>query len=260
MCKFLFCDMDGTLIDDNQEIHPKNIELMREWQKHNHKIVLCTGRNIIECKTVLNKFDFPYDYLILNNGGHILDKSHTLFEEKINHNIGCAILDFTTKFHGMWSFYCDGKETYGYLNGKTYDHSGYGNMEIDRDFIEMYHNAGDFQIIWFNQDNHQMDTTTYCLDYIRKHMPSKFQSYVNQYFVDIVPLECSKGEGIRKLLSLIDDDVDAVYSIGDSYNDISMFKASHHSATFQYADEYVKNYAKKIVNYVYEFLEDGLEE
>ena len=36
MGKFLFCDMDGTLIDDNQEIHPKNIELMREWQKHNH--------------------------------------------------------------------------------------------------------------------------------------------------------------------------------------------------------------------------------
>ena len=103
----------------------------------------------------------------------------------------------------MWSFYCDGKETYGYLNGKTYDHSGYGNMEIDRDFIEMYHNAGDFQIIWFNQDNHQMDTTTYCLDYIRKHMPSKFQSYVNQYFVDIVPLECSKGEGIRVRTSLV---------------------------------------------------------
>lgn len=260
MSKMLFCDMDGTLIEDNKLIHSKNIELLNKWQNKGYKIVLCTGRNIVECQMILKKIDIPYDYLVLNNGGHILDKEKTLYEKKINHDVGCAILDFTTRFHGMWSYYCNGKETYGYLNGKTYDHSGHGNIEIDDDFIKLYHKAGDFQIIWFHQDNQQMDNTLYCLDYIRKYFVEDIEPHLNLHYVDLVPIGCSKGESVKKLLSLIDDHIDKVYAIGDSYNDIAMFKEADITATFSYADIQVKKHADNIVDYAYEFILKGLED
>lgn len=260
MTKLLFCDMDGTLIDENKEIHPKNIEMMRMWQKKHHKIALCTGRNIMECQTVLKQLNIPYDYLVLNNGGHILDKEKTLYEKKINHDVGCAILDMTTQFSGLWSYYCDGKDNYAYINGCTMDHSGSSNIEVDKDFKELYHQTGDFQIICFNQENREMDTTYYCLDYIRKQFPLDVEPHINLFYVDIVPPGCSKGEGVKTLLSLIDEKIDKTYAIGDSFNDMSMFKNVDVAGTFVYADREVQDHADKIVHYVYELLEYGLEE
>lgn len=260
MSKLVFCDIDGTLILDNKEMNPKDIEILKRWQQLGNKIALCTGRNIMECQMVLKTIDIPYDYLVLNNGGHILDKQSTLYEKKISQDIGCSILDITTQFHGLWSYYCNGKETYGYLNGKTYDHRGRGNMEIDGSFYEMYHKAGDFQIIWFHQDNQQMDDALYCLDYIRKRFSDSIEPHVNQHYVDIVPLGCSKGEGIKQLMSLIDDDIEKTYAIGDSYNDISMFESVDVAATFHRAEINVKKHTDCYVDYVYEFLLQSLGE
>jgi len=252
--------MDGTLIHENREIHPKNIEMMREWKKHHHQIVLCTGRNIMECQTVLKQLHIPYDYLVLNNGGHILDKEETLYEKKIDHNIGCAILDMTTQFNGLWSYYCDGKDNYAYINGRTLDHSGSSNIEVDGNFKDLYHQTGDFQIICFHQENKEMDTTYYCLDYIRKYFSLDVEPHINLHYVDIVPPGCSKGEGVKTLLSLIDEKINKTYAIGDSYNDVSMFLNVDVSYTFDYADKEIRDHADKIVHYVYELIENELEE
>ena len=82
------------------------------------------------------------------------------------------------------------------------------------------------------------------------------ETHINQFYVDVVPVGCSKGTGVKTLLSLIDQKIDKTYAIGDSFNDTSMFENVDVSATFNYADEEVKKKADKIVSYVYEFLSE----
>ena len=48
--------------------------------------------------------------------------------------------------------------------------------------------------------------------------------------IDIVKKGCSKGQGILKLEELINDET---AGIGDSYNDLEMFKVVDHSFTFK---------------------------
>ncbi len=256
MTRLLFCDMDGTILDAQDELHPKNFVEMKRWQEEGNLIALCTGRNIMECQSSLKRFDIPYDYLVLNNGGHILDKEKTLYEKKISHNVGCQILALTTNIEGMWSYFCDGKDNYAYLDGKTYQHNGLENEEVSKEFHQLYNETDDFQILCFNQDNQEMNNIYYCLDQIQKMFFNDVETHINQFYVDVVPVGCSKGTGVKTLLSLIDQKIDKTYAIGDSFNDTSMFENVDVSATFNYADEEVKKKADKIVSYVYEFLSE----
>ena len=255
--KLLFCDMDGTLVDEYNMIHPRNIEALRAWQTQGNKLVICTGRNKIESQGVLNKYNVPYDYLILNNGGSILDRETVLYECTIAHEIGVSILDLSTSIEGMYSYFYDGNKSYAYMNEKTYIYDGFKNIEIDQDFIELYQNTKSFQIICFNQEDHEMYNSYYCIDQIMKHNQSEIEIHINQYYVDIVPPSCSKGTGIEKLLEILALPVDQIYAIGDSYNDISMFKKADISCSFTYSEPEVQEYTTQVVDYLYEFIEEG---
>lgn len=253
MSKFLFCDIDGTLIENNKERNPVDMEVLKYWQYLEHKIVLCSNRNYQEWKNLCQCIKIPYDYLILSNGAQIFDKERKLYEKKIDYHVGVSILDYLTQYHNIWIFYYDGNHIYGYFNHKTYDHSYYGDIEIDLDFKEQYHQTKDFQMIWFYQDNHEMDNILFYLDDIRKqHQQIDFS--INEHYIDIVPKECSKGNAIKKLLSFINEDIEKSYGIGDSYSDISLFENVDISASFSHSLYDVRRYTDSCVNYAYEFI------
>jgi len=256
--KILFSDFDGTLVEDNQELSQRNKEMMKELQKQGHLMVICTGRNIKEFQKDDQIFHFPFDYLILNNGGHIVDKNYqTLYEKKIAKQVGIDILKHAMAYSGMWSYFCDGKVNYAYKDGMTYNH-GVDNGLVDEDFVSLYENADHFQIVCFNQDDGGIEDTQKCYDYVIENYGQDVEAYFNLHYVDVVPKGCSKGTGVHQLLEILKKDVDEVYAIGDSYNDLSMIQEATYGYTFYHAHDDIKKAADKHVNYVYEVIEDML--
>lgn len=256
--KVLFSDFDGTLVEGNKELSQKNKEMMKRLQDEGHLMVICTGRNIKEFQKDQQVFHFPFDYLVLNNGGHIVDKNYqTLYEKVIDQQVGIDILDHSTSYPHMWSYFCDGKETYAYKDGITYDHS-IGDVPIDKDFISLYHHAHHFQILCFNQDDAGMQDTKVCYNYVQEHYQNEVEAYFNLHYVDVVPYGCSKGTGIHQLLKLLKQDIEEVYAIGDSYNDLSMIQEATHGYTFHHAHEDIRQATKRYVHFVYEVIEDML--
>lgn len=257
--KILFSDMDGTLIDKNLSISDKNIEMMKELKRQGHCIALCTGRNLFETRQITDHIDFPFDYLVLNNGGHILNRNYeTLFEKKIDKKIGIDILKHTTSYLGMWSFYCDGHVNYGYKDGITINHGDIEKHPIDIDFHKAFLNADYFQIIAFNQDDEGIENAKKCYDYIQEHYGEYVEAYFNTHYVDVVPSGCSKGNGVVELLKHIDEPIEAVYAVGDSYNDLSMIIEADFGYTFCHAHDDIKKETKNHVHYVYEVIADML--
>ena len=256
--KILFSDLDGTLVNGQQLLSFKNIEMMKELQKQGHIMVICTGRNIKEIERDPSFHQLPFDYMILNNGGHIVDKDYqTLYEKVIEKDVGVDILEHAMSYPDMWTYFCDGHVNYAYKNGVTYDHS-IMKTTIDEDFRVLYQKAKHFQIICFNQDNEGIEDTQKCYDYIQEKYRGKMEAYFNTYFVDVVPYGCSKGTGIRQLLKIIQKPIEAVYAIGDSYNDISMIQEADFGYTFHHAHDDIKQATQYHVDYVYEVIEDML--
>lgn len=256
--KVLFSDFDGTLINETQPLSALNKEKMQKLMNCGHKMVICTGRNLQEFLKDQKKYQFPFDYLILNNGGQIVDNHYkTLFEKNIPHDTGVKILNHTISIRDMWSYYCDSHSTYAYINGATYNHAVNGDKLENFNFQKSYQETGDFRIICFHQDNQQIDITKQCVDFVRQYFSDDVEAYYNLHYVDIVPKGCSKGRAMIHLLSMLDH-VDQVYAVGDSYNDLSMLKEADYGYTFVYAHDDIKSQTKYHVNYVYEVIDDML--
>lgn len=256
--KILFSDFDGTLVDGNQPLSLKNKEKMQELQNAGHLVVICTGRNITEYQRDEHLFHFPFDYLVLNNGGHIVDKNYqTIYEKVIDKEVGVDILNHLITHKNIWSFFADGKRMYGYRDGITIDH-GKDGQEIHEDFVASYQQADHFQIICFHQEDQGITDSQKCYDYIKEKYSEQVEPFFNLHYVDVAPSGCSKGKGVAKLLELIDEDIDEVYAIGDSYNDLPMIQEADYGYTFHYANEKIKKETKYHVNYVYEVIDDML--
>lgn len=96
-------------------------------------------------------------------------------------------------------------------------------------------------------------------DKIADKYSDKLEVVRNQYFIDIASKGCSKGNGISKVLELDGGHVDSLYTIGDSLNDISMFKITKNSFTFNNSEELVKAEANHYVDTVEECIDIILE-
>lgn len=260
MKKILFSDMDGTIIDNNKMRHEKDGDILRELQRQGHYVVFDTGRNYQEAYMVVNKFQLPFDYLVLNNGAHIVSKDNReVYKQVIPKNIGREIIEHCLKYDDLLIYFFNGKRTIGYCNGKTYEHSEQGNVIVDDiDFMKEYLQVDEFDIIAVNQLDKGIDIVLNIQHYIQEHLGQYAQGCLNTHYLDITAAGCSKGHGIQILNELFDDDVET-YAVGDSFNDISMFKVADHAYTFHHVDSEISQYTDQQVDYVYEVVEDMLE-
>lgn len=70
MIQLIALDMDGTLLNDQKELAPRQIEAIHKAVDAGVKIVLCTGRPLIGVKPFIQQlgFDQEEEYIIVNNG------------------------------------------------------------------------------------------------------------------------------------------------------------------------------------------------
>ena len=77
-------------------------------------------------------------------------------------------------------------------------------------------------------------------------------AFQNVNAIDIVKKGCSKGQGILKLEELINDET---AGIGDSYNDLEMFKVVDYSFTFKTSPKDIQQQTTFVVSSVKEAVE-----
>lgn len=79
MSKIVFSDYDGTL-DTSEEDIMKNIQSITKFRENGNLFVIATGRSYLDLKRKLALYPIPFDYLILNHGGVILDKDEKVLD------------------------------------------------------------------------------------------------------------------------------------------------------------------------------------
>lgn len=86
-----------------------------------------------------------------------------------------------------------------------------------------------------------------------KDKASVFSSDID--FININPLNCSKGNGVLKLVEELNININNVAAIGDSDNDISMLDICTNSFCMDHSDDEVKKHAAFIVSSVKDAVE-----
>ena len=130
--KILASDLDGTLIRE-QKISPKDLNALKKLKESGHKVIVSTGRTLSGVESVFKDFPFEYDYLVLCNGGLVLNKNNEVIHEKsIDYTVKNGIIDDFYNDGTLLMYYDNGEDTY-LINNSSVDISN-----LKDDFVETF--------------------------------------------------------------------------------------------------------------------------
>ena len=216
MKKILISDYDGTFYQNDIDIK-KNIDEVTEFRTLDNLFVLATGRSYVDLKQKIDKYEIPYDYLILNHGALLLSKDLEILKV------------FTLDKHLVDSIleYANNKDIYDVILISAFDKNVKDTSNIVKIMLKLY----------------SYDKALEVKNYIDKsytNIRSYFISEDNHYLVEIVSSEASKSLMIDKILDKEKIVKKNVYTIGDGINDIDMIR--------DYNGYRVRNSCKELVS------------
>ena len=249
MYKAIFIDIDGTLRNDDREITYKTKEAIKNIREKGILVILCSGRPIITTLKISKK-SCASNYIITSNGAYGYD----YIENK-------CIFKNPMRIEDCLEIYKIAKEN---------DVNFIMNTEMERVVLKKTSNNSDKILDVPIEEFLNKTEVMQCLiqdtsfEKIKSLRPliekmenveiknqSKSLTNINikpreTTYCDIADIKTSKGYGIKKMCENLKIDIKDTVSIGDDYNDISMFNVTGLSVAMGNANEDVKSKAKYI--------------
>lgn len=201
MKKILISDYDGTFYQNDIDIK-KNIDKVNEFRTLDNLFVLATGRSYVDLKQKIDKYEIPYDYLILNHGALLLSKDLEIIKVfTLDKELVDSILEYAN----------NDKDIYDVILISAFDKNVTDTLNIVKIMLKLY----------------SYDKALEVKNYIDKsytNIKSYFISEDNHYLVEVVSSEASKSLMIDKILDKEGIVKNNVYTIGDGINDIDMIR------------------------------------
>lgn len=92
MGKIVFLDVDGTLVDYENNIPESAVKAIRKAREKGHRVYICTGRSKAEVQPEL--WDIGLDGMIGGNGSYVEDHGHVVMHQLITLAQCRAIVDW----------------------------------------------------------------------------------------------------------------------------------------------------------------------
>lgn len=256
--KYLACDLDGTLVQHDQTIKEEDINAILKLKENGHKFIISTGRSLEGIHKIFNEYpEIKYDYIVACNGSIIIDNNdNVIYDNYISSEVAEDVFrDFIDE---------DGICVHFEHDGSNYliDPEDFSGIEHLMDYFKgiipkekVFSEKRNYSIISLFAKNMDIERAERAKELLINKYGHALEAFRNQYFVDIAPKDCSKGNGLKRLLELNNLDIEKLYAIGDSYNDLSMFNLTNNSFTFHHVEEQLKGYANNHVSSVSECIE-----
>lgn len=221
--KFFFFDIDGTLIDEKNQIYeipPKTANMLQQLQEQGHKIIVCTGRAKGYLPTSILKQKF--DGYITTNGSYVEFENKILFRQCIDTDVVQKVKEVFLKYGSQVILecqkYCWVEDTQdsliqGFISTYKVDITIFKEWSLNNINDEYYKITGIFK-----DDISRSKIEAELKDIV------KILDHSNRTYVDINEKEMNKAVGIHILTTKLNLDNDDLYAFGDGANDYEMLE------------------------------------
>lgn len=272
--KAIVMDMDGTLLDPNNEIMPETLRALLECQKKGIHIVLASGRNYGRIQPYLDQLELEkYGGLLIEINGiaiydvqkkerHILRQlskeeiqpiftylmsldveSIAVYDEGLFDYMPESILSMKKELRKTLNLSDDYPWTAGPWGWFTDMRNGYPNQKYIQQFDEIDCPINKLQVL---QEEEKL--TIVMKDLMEKY-GSEFEFFRSApKQIEIGPLGFSKGDTLLRIMETNQWTKENVLVFGDGGNDISMFNKTEYSIAMGQASDEVKNHAKYVTD------------
>ena len=236
--KVIFIDLDKTLMDlRHHKISQLNRNAILRINKFS-KIVISTGRSFNFTKNVFNG-DYPFTYLIVQNGSQIFKNGKLFQEYNFSNSIGNEIIKFA-KHHNL-SIKINDEEVFYYKNFIHRIVAHFTSFEAKK-YIEMKKEYKNFtKIVIFSLSKSK---TKKIMDHFNNKYSRKISMNLtrSKFGIEITSNNATKGSSALEVLKDLKIKKEEAIHIGDSMNDASAMKALGNGIA-------MKNSAKELFQY-----------
>lgn len=223
--KAVFCDVDGTLLNDQQEILSSTKLAIQNLQKNNIKFVLVSGRCPAGIYSVTQD-SLDKCTVISHNGAIILDENKKiLYEKGITHQKASEIIKFIEEnnFDVAWNLYSFDDWITPNRNDPKIQH--------EEEMLKTLSKEGQIDSLPKDQIFHSImlicnpDEIAEIRDKIALKFPDFTVVRSANELIDIMVEGVNKATAVSHLCDLLDIDIKDTMAFGDNYNDCEMLQA-----------------------------------
>lgn len=248
MIKLLVTDLDGTLLKDDKTISQHTINMIHKMIDKGHYFVISTGRPFFRITKILESLDIINDknICICNNGGLIIttDGSKTLYEEKMEEGSIIELVDLAIKFNLNMLVYQKDYIVTDYLDDRIDLLKGQSCVKIIEGGKEALKSLSDVYKVVFNASDEELFAAR---DKIPTELLSRYNFvYTGKNFLEVNKKTIDKGIGLKRLIEILNIDINNTYAVGDEENDLSLVKAAGIGCAVSNANPKLKEVASYI--------------
>ena len=263
--KIIATDLDGTLFypkDKIEMISPKNLYFLQNFIDEGNKVVIISGRSIDFGKKVINKIG--RDCSIIGFNGTCVYSDNQFIEKKTMPNE--LVKEFiddtfqTCKNFGVFlmtdkgvSVHLKTKSKFLRWCAKVYYKSQkiyaeqFSSLESDYEHELAYGNIYK-AMLFFGISKRKMKAASEANKILRNSFEN-FECSWSGPVIEVTLKGCSKANALKDFIKLKNYSKDDVYVVGDSGNDISMFKEFYeNSFCMEHSPKSIKKYARYTID------------
>ena len=244
--KYIFCDLDATLLNDDKSLSLENIIAIRSLNEKNIGFVIATGRMPFLITNIIDQLKGNSDvYSICTNGAIILKNKDCILKKHSLENKEVEYIKQIAIDNNLGMFVSSENEIVCYNLDKIKETKLEGHVrlvELDLDALNVFLEQTIYKISLINKDvNKLLDAKEEIVNNLNLSV-----AFSTKNTIEIVAKGRNKGVGIKEFCDLKNISLDNTLSIGDNDNDYSMLSTTKYSATVKNGLEHIKD----IVDYV----------
>lgn len=262
--KLVASDLDGTIIDKNNNISQKNFDAIRKIRRKNIDFAICTGKAYSVSKKICDKFTASYG--IFGNGTQIIDlkSNKELLRKTISKEDLLFVVTLAKRYNYHIHLYTDTEiiseklefmdlRNYKLKNENSNDSLSFKIVPNILEFIEK-NDIETFSAV-ISSDNNSLKQFKKYLN-INKNIEATFINKRGIYrdkiinkdyeYLNIAPININKNEALNFLSEYLNIPKSNMLAIGDNVNDLEMVRDSGIGVAVNEAYDDLKSVAKYI--------------
>lgn len=245
--KYLYTDMDQTLIDDNKKISRENLDAIQRFVTAGGKFSVASGRNVDITRPFLDILPINAP-AILYNGAGVYDfaQERFLHKEGLDPKLAADIL------HLAHAVYPDGcLQTFHEGPIRLYNRIGTMDHYIEAEnqpftFFSLGARCEDAMKAMVYGDHTQLEKVRVAV--LQAFGEKGFRwTYSQPFYLEFLPPACTKGSALRWIENHLGISRNDVAAIGDYYNDVELLEAASLGAAVANAPADIRSKADVVV-------------
>ena len=242
MIKFIATDMDGTLLNSNNEIHADFYPMFQSLKEKDIIFAAASGRQYYN---LLERFkDIKDDMMfIAENGTFVVYKGKELIVNSLEKNIAKELIEIGRTIPNSYVILCGKNSAYieshdERLIKQTAKY--YERYKIVEDLTSIDDDILKVTICDFNGSENNSN------NYFDEYRDKVQITVSGEIWLDIVAKGINKGVAINEIQNLLNIDYKETMVFGDYFNDLEMMSSAYHSYAMANAHDTLKKAARFI--------------